>query len=172
MTRVLVTYASKHGSTEEIARAIAHELRERNLDVDCVDVGDASLGVFDAVILGSAVYMGRWRGEARHFLKKHLHTLSTMPFWIFSSGPVGEKADEEIEQNSKWLEPHRILDLAESAGVRGHIAFGGRLPTDPQGFIENSMVRNTPEEFRDSRDWDAIRQWADGVAEQLQPAHA
>ena len=172
MTRVLVTYASKHGSTEEIARAIAHELRERNLDTDCVGVGDASLGAFDAVILGSAVYMGRWRSEARHFLKKHLDTLSTIPFWIFSSGPVGEKADDEIEQNSKWLEPRRILELAESAGVRGHIAFAGRLPTDPHGFVETAMVRNTPEEFRDSRDWDAIRRWADEVAEQLQPAHA
>ena len=172
MTRVLVTYASKHGSTEEIARAIAHELRERNLDVDCVDVGDASLGVFDAVILGSAVYMGRWRSEARHFLKKHLDTLSTIPFWIFSSGPVGEKADDEIEENSKWLEPHRILELAEAAGLRGHTVFGGRLPTDPHGFVENSMVRNTPEEFRDSRDWAAIGRWADEVAEQLQPAHA
>ena len=172
MTRVLVTYASKHGSTEEIARAIAHELRERNLDVDCVGVGDASLGVFDAVVLGSAVYMGRWRSEARHFLKKHLDTLSKVPFWIFSSGPVGEKVQEEFEQNSKWLEPHRILDLAESAGVRGHIAFAGRLPTDPHGFVENSMVKNTPQEFRDSRDWDAIRRWADDVAEQLQPAHA
>jgi menaquinone-dependent protoporphyrinogen oxidase len=172
MTRVLVTYASKHGSTEEIARAIAHELRERNLDVDCVDVGDASLGVFDAVILGSAVYMGRWRSEARHFLKKHREALSTIPFWIFSSGPVGEKADDEIEENSNWLEPHRVLELAESAGMRGHIVFGGRLPTDPHGFVENSMVRSTPEEFRDSRDWDAIRRWADEVAEQLQPAHA
>ena len=172
MTRVLVTYASKHGSTEEIARAIAHELHERNLDVDCVDVGDASLGVFDAVILGSAVYMGRWRSEARHFLKKHSDTLRAIPFWIFSSGPVGEKADDEIEQNSKWLEPHRILELAEAAGMRGHIVFGGRLPTDPHGFVENSMVRNTPEEFHDSRDWDAIRRWADEVAEKLQPAHA
>ena len=172
MTRVLVTYASKHGSTEEIARAIAHELRERNLDVDCVDVGDASLGVFDAVILGSAVYMGRWRSEAKHFLKKHLDTLSTIPFWIFSSGPVGEKAQEDFDKNAKWLEPHRVLEIAEKAGMRGHMVFGGRLPTDPEGFMENSMVRNTPEEFRDSRDWDAIRRWADEVAEQLQPAHA
>ena len=172
MTRILVTYASKHGSTGEIARAIADELRERNLDADCVDVEVASLGAFDAVILGSAVYAGRWRSEARHFLKKHVDTLAKVPFWIFSSGPVGEKAQEDFDKNSKWLEPHRVLEIAEKAGMRGHIVFGGRLPTDPEGFMENSMVRNTPEEFRDSRDWDAIRQWADGVAEQLQPAHA
>jgi menaquinone-dependent protoporphyrinogen oxidase len=172
MTRVLVTYASKHGSTEEIARAIAHELQERNLDTDCVEVGDASLGVFDAVILGSAVYAGRWRSEARHFLKKHLDEFSKVPFWIFSSGPVGEKAQEDFEQNSKWLEPHKVLELAESAGMRGHKVFGGRLPTDPHGMIENSMVRNTPEEFRDLRDWDAIRAWADEVAKELQPAPA
>ena len=110
----------------EIARAIADELRERNLDVDCVEVEVASLGVFDAVILGSAVYAGRWRSEARHFLKKHRDTLSKVPFWIFSSGPVGEKAHEDFEKNSKWLEPHHVLELAESAGMRGHVVFGGQ----------------------------------------------
>ena len=172
MTRILVTYASKHGSTGEIARAIAAELRERNLDADCVDVEVASLGVFDAVILGSAVYAGRWRHEARRFLKKHRDELSKVPFWIFSSGPVGESAEKDVENSSKWLEPHRVLELAEAAGVRGHIVFGGRLPMDPQGFVENAMVRNTPEEFSDARDWVAIRLWADEVAEVLQPAHA
>lgn len=172
MTRVLVTYASKHGSTGEIARAIAAELRERNLDADCVDVEVASLGAFDAVILGSAVYAGRWRSEARHFLKKHLDTLSKVPFWIFSSGPVGEKAQEDFEENSKWLEPHRVLELAESAGVRGHMVFAGRVPPDPEGFVEKSMLKNTPEQFRDLRDWDAIRRWADEVADQLQQARA
>jgi menaquinone-dependent protoporphyrinogen oxidase len=170
MTRVLVTYASKHGSTGEIARAIADELRERNLDVDCVEVGVASLDVFDAVILGSAVYAGRWRREALHFLKKHREALSKVPFWVFSSGPTGEKAHEDFEKNSKWLEPHHVLDLAESAGMRGHVVFGGKVPDDPEGFIENSMVRNTPEEFRDSRNWEDIRRWADEVADQLQPA--
>jgi menaquinone-dependent protoporphyrinogen oxidase len=170
MTRVLVTYASKHGSTGEIARAIADELRERHVDADCVDVGVASLAHFDAVILGSAVYAGRWRSEARHFLKKHRDALSKLPFWIFSSGPVGEKAHEESHDNAKWLEPHRVLELAESLGVRGHVVFGGRMPTDPHGFIENSMARNTPAEFQDSRDWEQIREWADEVAGQLQPA--
>jgi menaquinone-dependent protoporphyrinogen oxidase len=172
MTRVLVTYASKHGSTGEIARAIADELKERGVDADCVDVQVASLDAFDAVILGSAVYAGRWRREARHFLKKHRDAFASMPFWIFSSGPVGEKAEEDTEQNGKWLEPHRVLDLAQSLGMRGHVVFGGRLPTDPEGFIENSMVRNTPEQYRDARDWDEIRRWADEVVNQLQPAQA
>jgi menaquinone-dependent protoporphyrinogen oxidase len=65
-----------------------------------------------------------------------------------------------------------VLDLAESAGVRGHVVFGGRLPTDPHGFVENAMVKNTPVELQDARDWTAIRAWADEVAQQLQPAHA
>ena len=65
-----------------------------------------------------------------------------------------------------------VAGLAEAAGVRGHVVFGGRLPSDPAGFVENSMVRNTPEEFSDARDWDAIRRWADEVATELQHAHA
>jgi menaquinone-dependent protoporphyrinogen oxidase len=167
MTRVLVTYASKHGSTGEIAEAIAEELRQKGLDADCVDVGAASLGAFDAVVLGSAVYMGRWRSEARRFLKKHVDELSKLPFWIFSSGPVGEKADEDFEENGTWLEPRKVLERAESAGVRGHVVFGGRMPREPDGWVEKSMVRNTPEQFKDARDWDKIRAWADEIAESL-----
>jgi menaquinone-dependent protoporphyrinogen oxidase len=167
MTRVLVTYASKHGSTGEIAAAIAAELRDKGLDADCVDVGAASLGAFDAVVLGSAVYMGRWRPEARRFLKKHADELSSVPFWIFSSGPVGEKAEEEFEEGGKWLEPPKVLERAGAAGMRGHVVFGGRVPRDPDGWVEKSMSRNTPEEFQDARDWDKIREWADEIAADL-----
>ena len=167
MTRVLVTYASKHGSTAEIAEAIAAELRTHGLTVDSADATEASPAGFDAVVLGSAVYVGRWRREARRFLKTNLDALRAVPFWIFSSGPAGEKAAEDLAENGKWLEPHKVLALAESAGVRGHTVFSGRVPVDPHGFVEESMVRNTPAEFQDSRDWDEIQRWAAGIASEL-----
>ena len=65
MSRVLVTFGSKHGATAEIADVVAETLRACGLDVDCVDAGDVErLDGYDAVILGSAVYMRRWRREA------------------------------------------------------------------------------------------------------------
>jgi menaquinone-dependent protoporphyrinogen oxidase len=173
MKRVLVTYASKHGSTAEIARAIAEELKNNpGLDSDCVNVEVASLSVFDAVILGSAVYDGHWRREAQHFLKQHHDQLSKVPLWIFSSGPVGEHLEEEVHKHPDWLEPHHVLDLAESAGMRGHVVFGGKLPANPVGHAEKKLVEDTPAESRDARDWDAIREWADDVARQLTSAPA
>ena len=166
MAHVLVSYATKHHSTAEIAEAIAAELRERGNDVDCVDAADAHAAGYDAVVLGSAVYMGRWRREARRFLKHERKQLSAMPFWVFSSGPVGEGSGD-AEKDEKWLEPASVIELAESLGVREHVVFGGRIPPDPSGFVESAMARNTPPEHQDLRDWDQIRTWAASIASAL-----
>jgi menaquinone-dependent protoporphyrinogen oxidase len=171
MSHVLVTYATKHHSTEEIAEAIAAELREGGNDVDCVDAADAHADGYDAVVLGSAVYMGRWRREARRFLKHERERLAAMPFWVFSSGPVGEGTGD-AEKDDTWLEPARVMELAESLGVREHVVFGGRIPPDPSGFVESSMARNTPPEYQDLRDWDEIRAWSRSIATALAGASA
>jgi menaquinone-dependent protoporphyrinogen oxidase len=163
MAHVLVTFATKHHSTEEIADTVAETLRERGHDVDLRDAGDATAEGYDAVVLGSAVYMGRWRREARRFLKHERHRLAAIPFWVFSSGPVGEPSGDP-EKDEKWLEPSSVMELAEEIGVREHVVFGGRVPEDPGNFMERSMARNTPEESRDLRDWDEIRDWAGAVA--------
>jgi menaquinone-dependent protoporphyrinogen oxidase len=161
--RVLVAFASKHGSTVEIAAAIARELQRAGLDVDCRSAQDVrSLDGYDAVVLGSAVYMKRWLGDARHLFRRHRRELAARPFWIFSSGPFGAKPDPA------WSEPPRIVKEAERIGVRDHVVFGGRLPLEPSGFIEKAMVRDTPPEVADLRDWDEIRHWASGIASALQ----
>ena len=75
MTNVLVAYASKYGATAELAEAIAERLRESGLQADCREAdGVKSLDPYDAVVLGSAVYMARWRGGARKFLRRHCAT--------------------------------------------------------------------------------------------------
>jgi menaquinone-dependent protoporphyrinogen oxidase len=159
MTRVLVAFASKNGSTKEIAEAIAETLRGAGLDADCRSAREVrSLEGYDAVVLGSAVYMKRWMAEARHLFRKHRHELADLPFWIFSSGPCGEKPDPA------WSEPPRLVKQAGELGVRDHVVFGGRLPLEPSGFIEKAMVRDTPAEFADLRDWEQIRAWASGIA--------
>ncbi|NYF16904.1 menaquinone-dependent protoporphyrinogen oxidase [Microbacterium sp. AK009] len=165
--RVLVTYASKNGSTEEIAEAIADELMAYGLDVECGSAHDADASDVDAVILGSAVYADRWLRPARRFLKEESDRLRGIPFWIFSSGPFGEQATSPTDDDLRWQEPPRVLSRAEALGVREHVVFGGRLPTEPHGFIENAMVRNTPDDARDARDWSAIRTWAASIAHEL-----
>jgi len=161
---VLVAHASKHGSTAEIADAIAAELRERGLTAESASVDDvAGLDGYDAVILGSAVYMKRWRGDGRRFLRKHGKQLAAMPFWVFSSGPVGDPAKD----NPSWQEPKRTIARAEKLGARDHVVFGGSMPKEPRGRAQKSMVEGTPPEYRDRRDWGRIRGWAADVAEAL-----
>jgi len=165
---VLVAYASKRGSTAEIAETIAATLRREGLRVcleRCEDV--RSLDNYDAVVLGSAVYMKRWRGDARNFLKKHRKPLRQMPFWVFSSGPVGDPA----EDNPDWNEPPKLVEKVEELGGKDHVVFGGCLPTEPTGFMEQAMVQGVPPEYRDRRDWNEIRDWAKQISADLATAH-
>jgi menaquinone-dependent protoporphyrinogen oxidase len=162
---ILVAYASKRGSTEEIAHCIADAFRHAGLTVDCAAAAQIDdLDDYDAVVLGSAVYVKRWQGDARHFLRRHARALAARPFWAFSSGPVGEpRADED----PSWLEPAKTMARAKELGARGHVVFGGRVPAEPHGFVERSMVKNCPPEYRDRRDWGEISTWAAGIADEL-----
>ena len=168
---VLVAHASKRGSTAEIATAVAEELRAAGLEVECRESGEVKdLGGYDAVVLGSAVYAKRWRGDARHFLRHHGKALAAIPFWVFSSGPVGDPAEED-EKSAEWIEPRRTIAKVEELGARGHVVFGGRVAAEPHGMVEKAMAKSIPAEFRDRRDWDEIRTWARGIAAELSSAN-
>ncbi|HVD39474.1 MAG TPA: flavodoxin domain-containing protein [Solirubrobacterales bacterium] len=166
---VLVAYSSKRGSTAEIAETLAATLRREGLGV-CLERAEEvrSLESYDAVVLGSAVYMKRWRGDAKHFLKKHRKALRQMPFWVFSSGPVGDPAND----NPDWIEPPKLAEKVEELGGREHVVFGGRVPSEPRGMMEKAMAEGIPEQFRDRRDWDQIRAWAHQIAHQLAPVRS
>ena len=165
MTRVLIGYASKHGSTAEIAEVIADKMRESRLQVDCRPLSEIdSLKDYDAVVRGCALYINAWRHEARRFLHQHADELSERPLWVFSSGPVGESAGA-LEPAS--LDPKRVMAEVERLGAREHVVFGGRLPTAPHGPLERALVRRTPERYRDRRYWAEIREWAARIADAL-----
>lgn len=137
MSRVLVAFASKHGATAEIAEAIADQLRQEGHAVDCVRADEAAdLESYDAAVIGSAVYMNP---EAARKGAREAPVLGV------SSGPCGEKPDPT------WAEPPRVIQLAERLSVRSHIVFGGRLPPEPNGFVERAMVQNCPPDKRDLR---------------------
>jgi menaquinone-dependent protoporphyrinogen oxidase len=164
MSRVLVAYASKHGATAEIAEAVAHELRHAGHTVDCVSAAEVEeLAGYGAAVVGSAVYMARWRPEARRLIKRRARELSERPLWLFSSGPCGQA-------EPSYAAPPGIERRAKRLGARGHVVFGGRLPEEPSNLIERSMLGKTPPEYRDLRDWRAIRAWAAGIAGELAQA--
>lgn len=164
MKPVLVAWASKHGSTAEIADRISRAIQAAG----CPAESRPAAGVDDvtryrAVILGSAVYMLRWRGEARRFARRHRRALRAMPLWLFSSGPTGA-----VDEHPQAPTPRAARSLTRKLGARGHVMLGGRLPEHPHGFVEEAMVRDTPVERRDARDWPAIEAWARQVATELE----
>jgi menaquinone-dependent protoporphyrinogen oxidase len=159
--RTLVVHASRDGSTAEIAETIAHELRRAAVDVDLADAAaDSDLTPYGTVVLGSAVYMGRWRPEARRFLKKHQRELAERKVWLFSSGPVGEDAPEA----NHFTDPPFVKKNAAKIGAQDHVVFGGRVTTDSKSFMARAMAEKMPEGLRDQRDWDKIRAWARKIA--------
>jgi menaquinone-dependent protoporphyrinogen oxidase len=165
MMRVLVTAASKHGATHEIADAIARGLREHGrqagLVVESIAVERGpSPGRYDAVVLGSAVYAGGWRDEARRWATEHAAELRTRPVWLFSSGPIGDPPFPPDE-------PHDAAPLLQVTGARGHAVFPGRLEKQRLTFPERAMVTAMRAPLGDFRDWVAVDAWAAEITDAL-----
>ena len=165
--RVLITASSKHGATGEIAAEIGRVLGDRGIDavvIPLTDVGDVA--GFDAFVVGSAVYAGRWMGEARRFADRHAEALAAHPTWLFSSGPVGDPPKPDAGSAVKLDEV-----IAES-GAREHRLFTGRLDRSMLGFGERTVVRMVGAADGDYRDWRAVRAWAGAIADALTAASA
>ena len=168
MDRILVAYGSKYGSTAEIAEAIGRTLREHGFDVDVRRARDVrSLADYRAVVLGSAVYMKRWRGDAQRLLQRHRDELSERDVWLFNSGPGGDTAGDRSDEALKWIRPEKIRQLGERIGAHDDVVFGGSVDGERGGFMRRNMAKNTPEATRDVRDWDEIATWTAGIAAAL-----
>jgi menaquinone-dependent protoporphyrinogen oxidase len=158
--RVLVAYATKHGSTRGIADRIAEELREAGLDVALAEVREVKeVTPFDAVVLGSALYAGRWRGEAVSFVKRHRAELATRPLWLFSSGPLDTKTETEALEM-----PTSVANVTAGLSPVDHETFGGALQHGTPGFVEGLMLRSVAGDFRD---WDHVTAWSREIAAEL-----
>jgi len=164
--QVLVAYATKHGATAVIARQIGEVLREAGLQTDVLpvqDVGDVT--AYDAVVLGSAIYIGRWRKEAVRFLEANERALAERKVWLFSSGPTGKGDAAELVEGR--LVPEGLQPLVDNIKPQRIAVFHGVLIRDQLNFIERLMIRLVKAPFGDFRDWDAIVAWAAGIADAL-----
>jgi menaquinone-dependent protoporphyrinogen oxidase len=158
---VLVTYASKHGSTSEIAKVIADDLKQAGMQVELTTASDVeTIQHVDAVIIGSAIYVGQWQQSALDLIDRHQSDLQAKPVWLFSSGPIGEDPVPKEE-------PPITDELLVRTGAIEHQSFMGKLDRSSLGFGERlvTSVLRAPE--GDFRDWDAIRAWAASIASTL-----
>lgn len=122
---VLVTYATKMGATASIAAAIGVELRAAGFTVDVHEIGAVqAVTPYEAVVVGSALYQGRWLPEAVHFLRRHTRQLRTRRVWLFHSGPLGpsRRQDQPV--------PADVARLARELGAPPVKTFAGNLQAD------------------------------------------
>jgi len=161
--KVLVTAASKHGATMGIAEVIADELTAQGLQVEVMPVEDVStLTDYDAVVLGSAIYFGRWLQSAIDFADVFFQDLSMRPVWLFSSGPVepaATHAPKEAEQDSS--------PIKGALKPMDYRVFAGALDKSRLGLAERSVVRLIRGKYGDYRDLDEVRMWARTIAAAL-----
>ncbi len=164
--KVLVAYASKYGATKEIAEKIGQVLKDGGLITDVLPVdriGD--LAPYQAVVLGSAVYIGGWRKQAARFLKANEKVLAGKMVWLFSSGPTGQGEPVELAQG--WRFPKALQHIADRVKPNDIVLFQGAAFPDKLGAIGRWMMRNVKAPLGDFRDWNAITIWAGSIARKL-----
>ncbi|GLY49866.1 flavodoxin domain-containing protein [Lentzea sp. NBRC 102530] len=160
MAEILVAYATKMTGTKEIAEAIGARIRTASHEVTVLDAAEVqTVAPYKAVVLGSALYAGRWRPEAVKLLKRNADLLAKRPVWLFHSGPLGH---EVAPQNA----PKKVRELAARIGADEPKTFGGRIsPQTAVGFLAKRMAQGPM--AGDHRDWEAIDLWAYEIAQQL-----
>ena len=167
--KILVAYASKYGATAEIAEKIGEVLRQSGLTTDILPADRVrDLAPYEAVILGSGVYIGSWRKEAAQFLKAHEQALAQRPVWLFSSGPTGE--GDPVKMTNGWRLPAALQTIADRIHPREITVFHGALKVEKLKFFEKWMLKNVKAPVGDFRDWDAIGSWAASIANLVKEA--
>lgn len=163
---VLVAAATRHGATGEIADRIGAALVDRGLEVDVKrprDVTDTSS--YEAVVLGSAIYLGNWMKEARTFLDAHADELAQRPTWLFASGSI--TGDPPVADDPNALRPSLAEQLVSVTQAREHKLFAGKLDSSRLGLTEKLPVRMARGREGDWRDWHEVDEWAGAIAREL-----
>jgi menaquinone-dependent protoporphyrinogen oxidase len=168
--KMLVTYASRYGSTQEVAATMVATLRDRGHRVDFMHMPRVrTLEGYHAIVLGAPIYIGRWHQDAREFLERHRDGLRRRPVAVFALGPIHN--DEQEVKTSRtqldtelaqfpWFKPVAVAMFVgryEPARLRFRHRMLAALPASPLHGVPAT----------DLRDWDAIRDWALNLTEQL-----
>lgn len=159
--RVLVTVASRHGATREMGAEVAERLRAAGHEVDELEPDDVErVDPYGAVVMGSAVYVGRLALGLRDLVDRQAGQLRERPTWLFWSGPVGDPPMPATV-------PDDVTEIARATGARDVQAFAGRLDREGLNISERALVALTRADTGDFRDLDAVRTWADGIGSTL-----
>ena len=163
---ILVAYATRYGSTQEVAEAVAAAIREDGQTVDCRPAKEVrSLDGYTAVIVGAPLYMFHWHKDAKSFLSQHRQGLMARPVAVFAMGPLKDEAKDWQDVRAQ-LEKE-LAGFPWLAPVAAEV-FGGKHDPAKLTFPHNLIPALKQMPACDIRDWTAIRAWAIGLAAKLQ----
>jgi menaquinone-dependent protoporphyrinogen oxidase len=163
---VLVTAASTHGATAEIAARISADLAETGIEVELRKLDELrDVSHYEAFVVGSGIYFGQWLKPGKKFVESHQQELCRHPTWLFSSGPiVGDPPTAGPEDTANGD------TLAGTVHAREHKVFAGKLDERDLNWCERIAVRCAHAHQGDYRDWQAIDDWAASIGRELQQA--
>ena len=163
---VLVTAASQHGSTYALAEAIGRTLRRRGCTVTVAEPESVtSVDEYDAFVLGSAVYMGRWLAPGVELVRRFGPALAERPVWLFSSGPVGDPRRKLVQKMT--ADPLELPELLQLTQAREHRIFAGKLSDDGLSGPRRLSLLVFRGIEGDWRDWPAVERWSTEIADAL-----
>ena len=169
---ILVTYATRYGSTQEVAEAVAATLRDGGLEVDIQPMRKVrTIERYGVVVLGAPLYIGRWHKDAHRFLSQHRAALTQQRVAIFALGPIHD--DEEQWRVVRTQLDKELAKYPWLSPVAVEI-FGGKYEPAKLRFPDNLVANSSASPLyqmpaSDLRDWAAIRTWASELSPKLEP---
>jgi menaquinone-dependent protoporphyrinogen oxidase len=164
--KILITYASRAGSTAEIAEAIGKTLSQGGTQVEILPMQDVKdLSVYGAVVAGSAMRRSKWLPEAMQFITTHRAVLSQKPFATFTVciTLAMSNSDQYRQAVAAWIQPVRALVKPVSEGLFAGMLDFNKLPLNWDTLKLRAVVALGIFPRDDRRNWNAIGKWADSI---------
>ncbi|HTY81662.1 MAG TPA: flavodoxin domain-containing protein [Dehalococcoidales bacterium] len=167
--KILVAYASKYGSTKEIAEKIGEVLKQVGVAAVVADLKSArDITPYQNIVIGSAMYMGQWRKEAVNFLKNNEAALSQRKVWVFGTGPSGKGDPAQLLKGVTM--PAKVKEIVDRIKPQDSTVFHGNLDAARMSGFEKWIVKRVGGGAGDFRDWQMITDWANKIAGAIKKA--
>jgi menaquinone-dependent protoporphyrinogen oxidase len=166
--RILIGYASVHGSTAQIGQRIADALQRQGLTVEVLPVRQApSPEGYEAVVLGSAIHNQAWLPEATEYVTRHAESLRARPVWLFSVG-MSAALPRWIRGSARTSQDRHLAQaMKDVVPPRGHLLLSGVAAPEQFPRWVKTLFRMVGARFGDYRDWDRIETWSQNIAGEL-----
>jgi len=162
LKKVLIAFATRYGSTKEVAKLIADKIKDREIEAEISNVIDiSSLKGYDVVIIGSPIYMGKWLKEGVDFVQQFSESLNQVPVALFT---VGVTLKDKNEKNIRIAEKSFDVLLPYTNPVMTGV-FAGKIDKRNMNFIDKQILKLVKAEEGDFRNPDEISVWTANLIE-------